>query len=299
MKKVWISLPLSILICSQSFAWSITIPIINVTAKGDDPKVIVEVTEGSKHMGKEITKAVSDVISAAGNATGITNIIDSNRKTLSDVGTAHACLATLCYSEKIKHDQLKQAEKEAKEKYESDIASAKLHYQYLEKNDRLKVLEDTMQSAATYMNTLRDENTILENFKTFLDATSSAIATQLKWRKALAERGVTTPPTLESQDTRNAADRFENTMNQDLSLALQQVNEDIDKLSAQVNRSKSELLTDLIYMLNDDSLNTLSNFIKTQLNEVNKELSKNDLKRITAQVEFDTALKQYNLEKQQ
>ncbi|MFM6928775.1 MAG: hypothetical protein ACKOX6_09930 [Bdellovibrio sp.] len=298
MKKTWISLPLSILISSQSFAWSFSIPIINVDVKGDDPKVVVEVIEGAKHMGKEISKGVSDVISAVGNATGITNIIDSNRQTLANVGTAHACIATLCYSEKIKHDQLKQAEKEAREKYESDVASAKLHYQYLEQNSRIKLLEDTMQSSATYLKTIRDENTILENFKKFLDATSSAIATQLKWRNALAERGVTTPPALEIQDTRNAADRFENTVNQDLPLAVQQLNEDIDKLSLQVSRSKTELLTDLIYMLRNESLDALSTYIKAQLHDVNKELSANELKCITAQAEFDTAQKQYNLEKQ-
>lgn len=296
MKKTWISIPLSILITSQAFAWSFSIPIINVEAKGDDPKVVVDVVEGAKHMGKEISKVVSDAISAVGNTTGITNIIDSNRQTLSNVGTAYACIATLCYSEKVKSDQLKQAEKEAREKYESDVASAKLHYQYLEKNSRLTLLKDTMQSSATYLKTIRDENTILENYKKFLDATSSAIATQLKWRNALAERGVTTPPALENQDVRNSADRFENTVRQDLPLAVQQLNEDIDKLSVQVNRSKTDLLTDLIYMLRNESLDTLSTYIKAKLNEVNNELSANELKSLAAQAEFDTAQKQYNSE---
>ncbi|QDK46621.1 hypothetical protein DOM22_16395 [Bdellovibrio sp. ZAP7] len=296
MKKNIMTLSIATLLSTQAFAFDISIGPIRI--KGDDPQIIKDVTEGAKHLGGQISNGVRDTIAAVGNATGITNIIDSNRDTFSKIGSGYACIVTLCYSEKIKKDQLEEAEREAKASCDAKVAEATKNYAKMGSEDRIQELKEQMELYKKQISIINQQKTLVANRLNVLNATTSAIATQMKWRQSMAEHGVSTPPPLADQLMRNPTDKFEITFAQNQQQALDQVNADIDALSNASKRTRADLMADFLYMLRTESLVKLTEIIAAEKASTNQELATLDLKYTEAQTGLASASAYYAQETQ-
>lgn len=238
----------ALLLTNQAYAWQIG------SWKGDDPQVVKDITEGAKHAATQISNATRDAIASVGNATGISNIIESNKKTLTDIGTINACIATLCYSEVVKKKELEEAEQEAKAKYIAEVSATQQYYDKLKQNDRINKLRTILEDSAALLKNLNSQLVLLSLQKQTIQATLKALNTQITWNDAMAKQGLKERPSLAITDMNSVATKFEQKMNSDYNSAVNDLNNDLAALEKSANRTRADLMTDLIYTLSDSSL---------------------------------------------
>jgi hypothetical protein len=287
MKKSILLISVASLISTNVLAFSFSIPVINVEVKGDDPKVIVDVVEEAKRGGATLSNGVRDIIGWVGNTTGITNIIESNRKTLSDIGTGYACVATLCYSEVVKKRQLEEAEQEEREKYDHQIAELKKIHNRLFKGMRVATLTGAVRDSEILLSNLNQQYDIIKGLKSNYTATLTALKTQMTWNEAMARQGIKDRPALASAAVRPAVTAFEENIERDYESATIELEQNLAQLEKSTNRTRADLMSDFVYTLSDSTLRTFSSILENDQRRINEILvgSEADIRKVKAQFE--------------
>lgn len=276
---------------TQSFAWRVG------PFKGDDPKIIVDIVEETKRGSTTVSDFTRDAIGYVGNATGISSIIESNKKTLMDIGTVQACIATLCYSEVVKKKQLEEAEEQARADYQNKVADAQRYYNRLTKESRINRLTGIMQSSQQIINTLTQQADLYKKQGIVNTAVVKALNTQEIWAEAMARQGVKELPKLAKTDMTAVASALEQNINRDSEKALNDLNAQLLELEKTAGRTRAELLTDLIYTLNSPTSKTLKSILEISQGKNSKELAEIEGKIRDEKARYESALSAYNKEK--
>jgi hypothetical protein len=271
MKKSILLITVASLISTQSLAFRLELP-GGGEVKGDDPKIIVVVTEAAKGAATAVSNGVRDAIGYVGNATGITSIIESNKKTIGDIGAVYACFATLCYSEVVKKKQLEEAEQEAREKYEQQVAESQRFYNNLTRKSRVENLNAIITDSEVLLKNLNGQFELNKTLKATNAATLTALNTQMTWNDAMAQQGIKDRPALASEVVRPAVTAFEDKMNRDFDSAIVELNQTLEQLEKTANRTRAELMADFIYTLSDSTLRTFSGILKDEQRKINESL---------------------------
>jgi hypothetical protein len=271
MKKSILLITVASLISTQSLAFRFELP-GGGEVKGDDPKIIVVVTEAAKGAVTAVSNGVRDAIGYVGNATGITSIIESNKKTIGDIGAVYACFATLCYSEVVKKKQLEEAEQEAREKYEQQVAESQRFYNNLTRKSRVENLNAIIADSEVLLKNLNGQFELNKTLKATNAATLTALNTQMTWNDAMAQQGIKDRPALASEVVRPAVTAFEDKMNRDFDSAIVELNQTLEQLEKTANRTRAELMADFIYTLSDSTLRTFSGILKDEQRKINESL---------------------------
>ena len=266
MKKTIFLTVTACLLTNPAFAWEIG------PLKGDDPQIVNDITECAKHAATQVSNAGRDAIAAVGNATGISNIIEHNKQTISDMGSINACLATLCYSEVLKKKELEEAEQEAKAKYTAEVSNTQQYYDNLKKNDRINRLSIILEDSATLLKNLNNQLNLLNLEKQTNQATLKALNTQITWNDAMAKQGLPERPSLAVTDMKAIATSFENKMNSDYDSAINDLNNELAALEKSANRSRADLMSDLIYTLTDGTLQKFAAILETEKIKIDNEI---------------------------
>jgi len=272
MKKTILLTVTACLLTNPAFAWEIG------PWKGDDPQIVKDITEGAKHAATQVSNAGRDAIAAVGNATGISNIIEHNKQTISDMGSINACLATLCYSEVLKKKELEEAEQEAKVKYAAEVSNTQQYYDNLKKNDRINRLSIILEDSATLLKNLNNQLNLLKLEKQTNQATLKALNTQITWNDAMAKQGLQERPLLAVTDMKAIATSFEQKMNSDYDSAINDLNNELAALEKSANRSRADLMSDLIYTLTDGTLKNFAAILETEKIKIDNEIIEVELR---------------------
>lgn len=268
MKKS-ILLLLATTLSSQAFAWSITIG--GTTLKGDDPKPIPQIIEKAKEWATSVSNGTRDAIAAVGNATGISSIVDSNKKVFVDIGTGYACLATLCYSEVVKKKQLEEAEQEAQEQMDRQVAEAQKFYNRLLKEDRIRENQAVVHDAQNLLHVQNTRLDLVKKEKQINAITLKALNTQTLWNDAMARQGVKERPALASMIMKQPTTAFEEKFNRDYKGAISDLNSTIDQLEASQKIARQQLMTEFVYFLNDSTLRAFTGILEDEQKAIQAE----------------------------
>ncbi|MFM6927352.1 MAG: hypothetical protein ACKOX6_02765 [Bdellovibrio sp.] len=266
MKKAILLTVTACLLTNPAFAWEIG------PWKGDDPQIVKDITEGAKHAATQVSNAGRDAIAAVGNATGISNIIEHNKQTISDMGSINACLATLCYSEVLKKKELEEAEQEAQAKYAAEVSNTQHYYDNLKKNDRINRLNIILEDSATLLKNLDKQLNFLNLEKQTNQTTLKALNTQITWNDAMAKQGLQERPSLAVTDMKAIVTSFEKKMNSDYESAINDLNNELAALEKSANRSRADLMSDLIYTLTDSTLKNFTAILETEKIKIDNEI---------------------------
>lgn len=256
---------------NQAFAWSVTIG--GTTLKGDDPKPIPDIIEWTKKRAEEAARVVRDAVAAVGNATGISNIVDSNKKVFVDIGSGYACLATLCYSEVVKKKQLEEAEQEAQDELDRKVAAERELQNRLFRHNKIKSLEDSIRSVNVLLGNQNSQLSLAKKENLINAATLKALSTQMVWNEAMAGQGIKENPPLESKLMNEVTDRFEQNFNRDYTIAINQLNFELEALAFSQKRTHQDLMSEVVYLLKDSSLRTFTGILEERQNALQYEIA--------------------------
>ncbi|AHZ84717.1 hypothetical protein Bb109J_c2025 [Bdellovibrio bacteriovorus] len=258
---------LSVLLAAQTaLAWSISIG--GTTIKGDDPQIVKDAEKAVKHGANQVANGVRDVFAVVGNATGLTDVIDSNTETFANIGRGYACMATLCYSEVLRKKQLDEAEAEAKRGYDRYVAERVQEYETsTTQENREKALSAWKMAESRYNILLERHKLTIAEFeitRTFL----TGVNTEINFRKKLAELKVTGRP-LKNREMIPASEQFAKSYNQDYNAALNKLNDDIAMLSQATKRTHAQLMAEFLRIIELDVLagmakNSIAQFERLQ-----------------------------------
>ncbi|KYG65878.1 hypothetical protein AZI86_02050 [Bdellovibrio bacteriovorus] len=279
---------------TPAFAWDIGI------AKGDDPQFVKDIVEGAKHggtqiangakkAGTEISNGVRDVFSVVGNATGISDVIDSNMETIISAGRAKACLATLCYSEILRKKQLEEAEEKAKKQYELAFQDYVEKSSRADREMRISSAKRAYELAKAYYNQLYERYQIVLSQHKALFSIQQAIFAENEYRKKLEEAGVQ-GRRLENREMIPPTNEFVQNRSQNYTTAMQKLNQQMEVISAQTGRSREKLLAEFVRILDFPTMKSIINDtnsigenmlkekadLKIQLQKAHKELKKQE-----------------------
>lgn len=246
--------------------------------KAEDPQVIKDVVDATKHAGTQVANGAREIIGAVGNATGISNIIDSNQKTFADLGAAYACIATLCYSEEIKKQELERVEREVKESYEVQLLQLKKYYSRLDKDTVTSELFAVWEKSYAHWNVLNEHEALLAKKQDTLRAAHSAAGAEILYRKALREKSVNTPPPPANLEMHQPTLEFQKNMDVDYEKSLVKVNSEIARLEKITGRAKSHLMAEFIRLLAEPRLYDLRKHAKSE-----SDINMAELKRVRSE----------------
>ncbi len=287
MNKLFVIGPLILLSTTKVYGWQIG-PI-----KGDDPRIIVDVVEGVKKAGTEVSNGVRDVIGAVGNATGLTDVVETNAKTFSELGRANACLMTLCASERARADQIQKAELEAREKYETAKAEQITKYHQTNRGTQKKMLENSATLAMAMRLQLAKSSTMLDLAIDNIRALKKAIIVEKEFRKKLKQHNIERRP-LEKTEMISTSQQFQNTQKQNINLAIDRLNSDIEALSIATGRSQAVLLAEFIRCIDEGTVEDLEKHADTRLAQLNEERATNGRSMLEIDAELQSITQKLN-----
>ncbi|MGZ3774818.1 MAG: hypothetical protein ACXVCY_12200 [Pseudobdellovibrionaceae bacterium] len=250
---------------SQSLAWDISIP--GTTIKGDDPQVVKDVTEGTKHAVTQIINTTRDATAVGRIAGAIVDVIDSNKDVLVSAGSLRACLATLCYSEVLKKQQIEQAEHDARKQCNAQIAQTKAYYDKLSKETRIQELQKSLNESNDRKNILTQHAQVLTAEHEILEKVFKAVLSEMNYRQALSNNGIKTIPIPANNEMQQPTADFTDRMEKDYKGALSKINADIDRLTSITGRTRERLMAEFIRLLKWEPLKNFSDRIKEQLDQ--------------------------------
>lgn len=236
---------------SNSLAWRVG------DWKGDDPQPVKVVVEGVKHAATQVANGGREVTAAVGNATGITNVLDSNRETIFNLGRIQACLYSLCETERIREREIKKAEKEAKEFFERKVREAKVGYDRQKEQDRISNLKAVLSRGQIQLGLLNTRWEILYNKNEVLKALHKAVKTELNYRKALKDAGINEVPAPSSKNMQKIAQDFSAKVTVEYREALRDVDTEIINLERAKGISRADLMAEFFRFLDTGALTIL------------------------------------------
>lgn len=294
MKNKFIVGMLTLGISMNAHAWSISIGPIH--AKGDDPKVIVDVVEGAKKAGTEAANGVRDAVAAVGNATGISDIINSNTETLANLGRIYACQATLCYSEVVRQKQIDEAKEEVTKELERAKAEYMANYQQKDLEERKQLAKTALDAAGKKYDLIVSHQSILEQEKRVISGFMTAVDAEVGYRKKLAENNISARP-IPYRDMEKSIRNYNDQRGLGYSKAMSQVNEDIAAVSKATGRSNYALMAEFLRLAEVQTLEDILADAKLEILSINQEHKTLDKERMDVAldlVDLETAYRTGN-----
>lgn len=294
MKKQIVLSLLTIVVSLQASAYRFEIG-GHTIAEGDDPQFVKDMTEGAKHGGTQVANGARDFIGAVGNATGLTNVIDSNQKTFADLGSAYACVVTLCYSEHLKKQELERVEKESKESYERQLRNFKKQYAGMDKDARATESYKLWQKSYRLWEILDEHHKLLSKKQETLRAAHGAAGAEILYRQALRKNGLKLPLP-EGLEMQRPTQEFQMNMNFNYQDALKKLNSEIGRLEKVTGRVRTKLMAEFIRLLEEPRLYDLRSLAKGESDINMREIARVRAEKKQAYADTEFARKQYEAE---
>nr|BFD59797.1 hypothetical protein CKG001_19040 [Bdellovibrio sp. CKG001] len=268
MKKALITGFAVLLSAHTALAWSISIG--GTTIKGDDPQIVKDAEKTVKKTVNEVANGVRDVFAVVGNATGLTDVIDSNTETFTNIGRGYACMATFCYSEELRKKQLEEAEAEAKKEYDRYVAERVQEYESSSKQERRQAALNTWKLTENRYNILNERSKLMHSELEILRAFLTGVFKENEFRKKLMENKITGRP-LKDREMVPPATEFAKNYKQDYKGALNKLNQDIANLHQTTQRSHSALMAEFLRIVEVDVLVDMTKVATAQIEGLQKE----------------------------
>lgn len=293
MKKALIASFAVLLSTHTAFAWSISIG--GTTIKGDDPQIVKDAEKTVKHAANQVANGVRDVFAVVGNATGLTDVIESNTETFTTMGRGYACMATFCYSEELRKKQLEEAEAEAQREYDRYVTEKVQEYESSSKQERRETALNAWKMAESRYNILNERYKLSHSELEVLRAFMMGVSKEVDFRQKLVDNKVTGRP-LKNRDMVPASTEFVKNYKQDYKGALKKLNEDIAILSQTTQRSHAQLMAEFLRIVELDVLADMAKTVVAQIESLHKEFQTLQLSFVDAAADAQAARQAYEQE---
>ncbi|UXR63383.1 hypothetical protein EZJ49_09880 [Bdellovibrio bacteriovorus] len=257
--------------------------------------ILKDAEKAAKHAANQVANGVRDAFAVVGNATGLTDVIESNTETFTNVGRGYACMATFCYSEELRKKQLEEAEAEAKREYDRYVAEKVQEYESSSKQERREAAWNAWKLAENRRNILNERYKLAQTEVEVLRAFMLGVSKESEFRKKLVENNITGRP-LKNREMIPAADEFVKTYKQDYRGALKKLNEAIASLNQTTQRSHAQLMAEFLRIVEQNTLTEMVNAVTAQIGILQMEFQNLQLSAVEAATDAEVARLTYEQE---